>query len=448
MNVLPIKIQNYRIFIFAVFGFLLFELSFLYFGSEVGFSKLFLFTIVPIIVLFLLLNPFYSLLICLFVLFSGLTNGLEIPYGFFVVVAFTGLSWVLDQAVRLEFSIRFDTQYFWIFGILIAITISGFAAPEIMTSLESLLLFVKLAVFYFLIFQIIQTRSQLKLAILIIIAATVFSILIGIISQFGLIPIFNSVEQGFRLRGLTSQPNVLALHILLIFPFLFLYMFKNHKILNKLLIAVITIFTFFGLLGTFSRSAFLCLIGVGIALLYSLRRNRWLLFIAAFSFIITLILVPEIIWDRISTLQDPSQDASLRWRAKLFWAAINLFIENPIMGIGTGNFVKISHQFISIHLSTHNTILEIATESGLIGLITFGGFFLVSIKNLFISAQWFEKSKDTDFIIFSQGFLASFVGIILFSLFFSIHIYFVIWAFLGLGLCLFHIVKKEMINAQ
>lgn len=432
MSVFPIKFQNYPIFILTAIGLLLFEIVFLYFGSEIGFHKLFLFAILLAIILTLLVNPFYSMLVCLFVLFSGITQGIEIPYSFFAIVALTGLSWFINQVSQMKFSVRLDKQMLWVFGFFLSIVLSGFTAIDKLATLEMLLYFLKLFILYFLIVQIILTKTQLKAAFWVVIGSTLLSLAVGLISQLTNLPIIGQVEQGLRLRGLAGQPNVLALHLMIIIPILMLYTFKKKNLIVKIVFAFLSIFAFVGFLGTFSRSALIALIIIFIGLLYILRENRWLLFVTFFSIVALLLIVPDIIWERIQSIGEFKQDPSLRWRFILYQAAFQSFISNPLTGIGLGNFVLISHQFTNWHLIVHNTLLDVAVETGLIGLITFSGFIVSSIYYLNYSQKQFIKLKDSSLGIIYTGLLMSFLGFCVFSLFHSTHHYFILWALIGL----------------
>jgi O-antigen ligase len=84
--------------------------------------------------------------------------------------------------------------------------------------------------------------------------------------------------------------------------------------------------------------------------------------------------------------QDLSQGGS---RLELFQASFITFLENPWIGVGTGNFTY------GIHKYSHNLVLEFAVEYGLLGLIVIGfllykiGVNLRKSNDMFISCAVF-----------------------------------------------------------
>lgn len=433
-----IKTRNFSaphlLFLIGVSVFI--ELAALYVLHQFGLHVLVLLLLVLATSVAVFINPFYGLLVCLFVEFSGIVWGLEIPFGFMAVVFLTGIGWFFDQTARMKFSFKLDVQYLWVAGFLIAILLSSFSAHDMEKTLGSFLSFTKLAFFYFLIIQLTETREQIRQIIFTIIAATVFSLVFGIVGMFVPLPIFGMVEQGFRFRGLTSDPNIMAIHILIIFPILFLYFFHTKKILMKWIIGLLLLISTVGLLATFSRSATIGFAAIAVSLLFAFRHNRTLMILSLAIFLISLFFVPDMFLERILSLKNIYQDPSLRWRVRLFIGAFNLFIEHPIFGIGMGNFVLLSNKFILHHLAVHNTFLEVAAETGVSGLFFFTGLIVSYQVKLFKAWKMYLKSKDTFFGLVCQGLFIAFAGIFISSLFLSLEEYFVLWTLFGVGAAL------------
>lgn len=410
--------------------------------NEFGSKYIFLAIISVVTLFFVLKDPFYGLLICFFIEFSGIVWGLEIPYGFITIVVLTGLGWLFDQTARLKFSVKLDVQYLWVIGLLIAVLLSSFPAHDPTKTLEHFLSYLKLVFFFFLIIQLTESKAHLKLIILTIVGATIFSLVFGIVGMFLPLPFLGPVEQGFRFRGLTSDPNIIAIHILIIFPFLVLYFFKEKRKLYKLLLAILIFISFVSLISTFSRSATIGFAVIIVLLLFTLRHNRTMMIIAIFAFLISLFFVPDMFWERLISLKNIYQDPSLRWRVQLFRGALDLFFKNPILGIGAGNFVLISHQFALEHLAVHNTFLEIAVETGFIGFFFYIGLVVSYLCRLYRSWKIFTELNNFYLGLFCQGLLIAFAGIFISSLFLSIDEYFVIWTLFGVGTILYQNSEK------
>jgi len=109
------NLQQRYWFVF-LFLLVLFELMLLLVLDDYGTQPLLVGSIILCVFFIVLANPLYGLLLCLFIEFSGIVWGLEIPYGFFIVVLLTGFSWVFDQVIRSKFTFNIDIQFLWLFG--------------------------------------------------------------------------------------------------------------------------------------------------------------------------------------------------------------------------------------------------------------------------------------------------------------------------------------------
>lgn len=98
-------------------------------------------------------------------------------------------------------------------------------------------------------------------------------------------------------------------------------------------------------------------------------------------------------WDQITValfrLSKFSEGASITSRFLFYQGAWNMLMEHPLSGVGLGNFSQFFHAYrpqeLSLFLSfkdfhldhAHNEILEIAAETGLVGILLYGGLFLL-----------------------------------------------------------------------
>jgi len=72
-------------------------------------------------------------------------------------------------------------------------------------------------------------------------------------------------------------------------------------------------------------------------------------------------------------------------QVRLKWWAISLqgFIDSPLLGWGTGGYTRLLGVG-DIPAYPHNVLLEVACESGIVGLVLFSSFLILTIKNIVI----------------------------------------------------------------
>ncbi len=167
--------------------------------------------------------------------------------------------------------------------------------------------------------------------------------------------------------------------------------------LNKFLMAVIL---YVGMILTAKRMLLLISIMIPVALyVFSSYVNRKkvskrimtliLLFIIAIAFV--MIALPYM--SNITVVQRFLSSALngdfTSGRSVLYQQAWELFLENPIIGIGWGNFSKIAGT------SVHNVFLQLLAESGLIGLIVFAMISIASFVCTVRALKFSYNENDT-----------------------------------------------------
>ncbi len=143
---------------------------------------------------------------------------------------------------------------------------------------------------------------------------------------------------------------------------------------------------------TYSRGDALALIAVfGAAVVYK-RPNPLYLAAAAGGLLLALPVLPAGYLDRLTTILDTASgnqqviynEASIRGRAGATQAAIAMFLDHPLVGVGRENYplheldylAGSSLAYKSTGIPPHDLYLEIAAEHGLMGLFVVGGVLL------------------------------------------------------------------------
>ncbi len=406
-------------------------------GNSVGFTLLPLLLLGLIVLVTALLNPFVGLLLALINIFSGFVAGFELAGGYMALVALTSVAWLFHKLTTDDLSLQIcQRQFLFIALLLSAMLLSVPFALDRKVGLIKLIDYVKLFVLWILIQNIIRTRKQFKLTIVVIISALVISFVYGIYSFFiGTVNLSSfkvATEVVQRIQGVNSNPNSLGASLVVFTPIPFLFFFAEKKNWKRSLSLVLFAIFLIATVLTFSRGAIVSLAFVILIIVIKKRHHRAVLWGSLISCIIILILIPSSLWERFEFVAHLRGEASARWRFKLFLGALNYFIENPFLGIGLGNFIQEAIRIIPKHQVAHNMYLEIAAETGLLGLIAFLGLIWTTINYLEESRLMFKKSGQTALSLTAESLKIGFFGFLISAFFLSLQADTLFWAQIGM----------------
>ena len=190
----------------------------------------------------------------------------------------------------------------------------------------------------------------------------------------------NVIAKGTRVQGavggLVGNPNDMALHMVIFIPFA-LYIALRPGPAWKRLVGAGAGFCMMGaVVASGSRGGFLGFAAMLLVVLIVAARQRPGMVMAGVLVVLcALPLVPGQYWRRVSSINDPTKDDynSGTARKNLMGEAWDAFVENPITGVGAGQFkdYKPEARLEAWH-ETHNVWLQVASEIGIFGLAVFG----------------------------------------------------------------------------
>jgi O-antigen ligase len=217
------------------------------------------------------------------------------------------------------------------------------------------------------------------------------AILAGLVSLLSIVPV-NVEEQTGRLTTLGSNPLPFALLMgtALLINVYWLLRKPSSSSTFKLLIWVTPFILIYFLIAANSRGplfGFLLCAGVLICGLFWQQRRTVLLFRSFLAFVLmagacaaTWLTFPEVIenfGERMELTGD--ENDTVRLRLESLRVAADLFEDAPLVGVGTGG-VRFYHTDF-----THNLIMEVAAEHGIVGLLALGCFVGGAIFHLIIA---------------------------------------------------------------
>jgi O-antigen ligase len=175
--------------------------------------------------------------------------------------------------------------------------------------------------------------------------------------------------------GIFGNPNDLALNMVVFIPFALASAFKPGPTPRRVIAAACGLLMVATIFFTRSRGGFL---GLGAMLLFLVAgsvRVRPAIGVAAVVAVLAAVpLAPASFWSRMVSIFNAEQDTtgSRQARIELLKEGARVFAANPVMGIGLGQFVNYDPAGRKeAWNATHNAILQVAAELGVLGLIPF-----------------------------------------------------------------------------
>jgi O-antigen ligase len=189
-----------------------------------------------------------------------------------------------------------------------------------------------------------------------------------------------NLVEGDRVRGavggMFENPNDLALNLVtFLAPTLFI-IFQEKKASRRLFACAIAAAMLAAIVCTKSRSGFLGLIGMtGVVLYYMAKVKPAIVGGVLLAGMMALPAMPSSFWDRMDSIVNADEDTSgsRAARLRLIDQGMEVFLENPVTGIGAGQFQNYNAPgVVEKWRVTHNVWLQVAAELGMFGLMIFG----------------------------------------------------------------------------
>jgi O-antigen ligase len=235
--------------------------------------------------------------------------------------------------------------------------------------------YVKIILIFALMVSTITTPKRLSQMTWLII------VICGYLSVRGLYDYMRGVNlmEGDRLRGAVGgfmeNPNDLAMNLIVFMAPALLIVFQDNRLLRRLTAAGIVLVMAMAIVLTKSRAGFLGIGAMGLVVVYyAIRERPGVVFALIFAALIATPMMPESFWDRMSSITNPDEDqtGSRQQRIQLYRQGLQVFSENPLTGIGAGQFVNYDGEMMLARWRvTHNVWLQVAAELGIFGLCTF-----------------------------------------------------------------------------
>lgn len=260
-----------------------------------------------------------------------------------------------------------------------------------------------------------------------------------------------------RLAGPVGDPNFFAQILVIVVPLALVLAWKERTRWLRLAALGAAAATAAATVLTYSRGGALALGAVVLCSLFAARPSPRRLTLGVALLLAGLVLVPGDFARRLGTLRQllPGQeqvldlDSSFQNRLLQAQVAWNLFLDHPLLGAGAGNYAVHYYDYAAEVGSTapdysevggtrypHNLYLELASETGFLGLVTFGAMLLLAWGYLRRAELAYFMAGDELHAALASALAIALLGFLLSSLFLHGHFQRYLWVLLGLSTAL------------
>jgi O-antigen ligase len=236
-------------------------------------------------------------------------------------------------------------------------------------------LYVKIILIFALMVTTLTTPKRLKQLTWLMVLAS------GYLAARGVLDYARGVNltEGDRLKGavggIFENPNDLALNLVtFLAPTVFIIILERRP-LRRLVASGVAVLMLAAIVATKSRGGFLGLSAMLLVVAYyTIKVKPQWIFAGILAVVVSVPMLPQRFWDRMDSITNAENDAtgSREARLRLMQQALQVFAQNPLTGIGAGQFENYNGPgAIERNRATHNVWLQVAAELGIFGFAIF-----------------------------------------------------------------------------
>lgn len=407
-------------------------------------------------------KPETTTVVVLFVLYSNLSvvamNTYNVPEilaaAFFVLLGLPFLNYVIVRRQQIVTNRIFFLMVLYLCVLLVSAAFS--ANPD--DSIERIAGFaVEGLALYFLIINAVRTPSMVRWGIWAIVLAGLFMGSVSLYQEItgdydndfgGLAKVKSSqVDTGEvdqfgkeikrrRLSGTIGSKNRYAQVMVVLLPFALMLIGSERNWLLRLLAAASCVPIIAGALLTFSRGAGIAIIFTVMAMAFLRMIKPWhFVLVAVAGYLVVIAIIPEYVY-RISTVVDLEaifqgnvQEAggSIRSRSNVTLATFNIFLDNPLLGVGPGqtneytsaygNEIGTYYRALDRTRRAHNMFLEELADTGVIGFTLFMSIALITMYQVWKVRQYGIIKQRPEITYTAAGFFLAILAYMATALF-------------------------------
>lgn len=261
-----------------------------------------------------------------------------------------------------------------------------------------------------------------------------------------------------RFAGPIGDPNFYGQVLAAVLPLAVYQAMDEKKPLIRIIAAGFGLIIAFAIFNTYSRGAFLAMVVVLFLIALERRVKFSYLVVIGLSTFLLMSVLPAGYTERVRSILalNPTDersihtDSSFRGRSSEMLAGLLMFAEHPFLGVGAGNAMYHYQEYASrigledrtAERKTHSIYIEIAAETGLAGLITFGGLFSTLYWGLAQARRKLRRIGEKQIADWVMALQMGITSYLITSMFLHGDYIRYLWLLVALGVSVMHIVKR------
>ena len=197
----------------------------------------------------------------------------------------------------------------------------------------------------------------------------------------GVMQVTMDIERAYGLTSSGGDPNSLANTLVFSLPFVFLLTTKDNSKKVRLAAWAVFAMSLITIISTGSRTAFFTFILLVMLTVVRNKKSWKMLPLLPFAGIFLWMVIPQQYKARYETVDHLANDLSYQNRVRSWHGGIQMFLSNPLTGIGPDNYAiangeKFWPGFPKVWLNAHSLYFQMLGELGLIGMIAWYSFLI------------------------------------------------------------------------
>ncbi|NIS18111.1 MAG: hypothetical protein GWN00_09715 [Aliifodinibius sp.] len=259
------------------------------------------------------------------------------------------------------------------------------------------------------------------------------------------------ITGGFVGGSLMGDENDFALALNVMIPFAFFFFLNARSRIAKTFYFILLIAFLLGVISSMSRGGWLGLVVVVIYCMIKSKQKLRSFAIVVLLGLIAILFAPQQYWDEVESIKNTGEGTA-QIRKDYWMAAVRMYIDNPIVGVGAANGGFRMPEYYEGRLETatqwgrtfHGTLPQVLAELGTLGM----GAYLLMVFFAFKYMVWVGRrcpeTGDEYPSSLANSIMGAMLGYFATSAFLSTAYYPQLWTLYTLAICLTFVCRERM----